>query len=166
MPRVLVPHCHTHSENGRGNVAGTCAWQKIGIMIYFSFLIPSSHWKTQQTAPSHTFPNLLPHRQVLFKPQLSQWSSADTPAACSVLDLPNAVTFQCSSSWCADPNHKVISLLLHNLNFATVMNHNVNISGNRFAKGVMTHRMRTTGLNKEKVSCFQCDSNITAWAIQ
>lgn len=34
------------------------------------------------------------------------------------------------------------------------MNHNVNISGNGFAKGVMSHRMRTTGLNKEKFPAF------------
>lgn len=34
-----------------------------------------------------------------------------------MLGVPHAVT----------PNHKIVSLLVHNCNFATVMNHDVNI---------------------------------------
>jgi hypothetical protein len=43
------------------------------------------------------------------------------------LKLPNAVTFQYCLSSCGDPrpHHKNISLLLHNCNFAAVMNRNV-----------------------------------------
>lgn len=32
-----------------------------------------------------------------------------------------------SSSWCGDPPNKIIPLLLHDCNFATVVNHDVNI---------------------------------------
>jgi hypothetical protein len=35
------------------------------------------------------------------------------------------------------PTIKSFSLILSNYNFATVKNHNVNVYGNRFAKGVM-----------------------------
>jgi hypothetical protein len=56
------------------------------------------------------------------------------------------------------PNHKIISLKLHNCNFAAVMNQNVNICfltvlGDRCerviwpSKGVSTHRLWTTLLN-------------------
>jgi hypothetical protein len=44
-----------------------------------------------------------------------------------VLNLLNGETLQYSSSFVVTPNHKMISLLLHNCNFVTVMNHNVNI---------------------------------------
>jgi hypothetical protein len=51
------------------------------------------------------------------------------PLKADVLSLPNASTLWYSSSCCGEPhppNCKVISLLLHNYNFATVMNHDVN----------------------------------------
>jgi hypothetical protein len=57
------------------------------------------------------------------------------------------------------PNHKIISLLFHNCNFATVRNYNVNIWYAEYliynlcesvvcytAKGVVTHRLRTSDL--------------------
>jgi hypothetical protein len=46
-----------------------------------------------------------------------------------VLNLPNASALSYSSSGCGDPapNYEIILLLLHNCNFATVMNYNVNI---------------------------------------
>jgi hypothetical protein len=43
------------------------------------------------------------------------------------LSLPNAVTFNTVPHVVVTPNHKVIMLLLHNCNFATIMNHHVNI---------------------------------------
>ena len=44
-----------------------------------------------------------------------------------VLNLPNAVTFNTISRVVVTPNHEIISLLLHNLMFASVMNSNINI---------------------------------------
>ena len=44
-----------------------------------------------------------------------------------VLSLPNAVTFNLVPHGVVTPNHKIILFLLHNCNFSTVMNHNVNI---------------------------------------
>lgn len=43
-----------------------------------------------------------------------------------IINLPDAVTLQYSSSGCGDPSHKITSLLLHNYNFATAINYNVN----------------------------------------
>lgn len=64
------------------------------------------------------------------------------------LNLPDAVALESSSSCCADP--PIIMLfpwLLHNWNFATVTNRNAKyIWRMRFAKGVWTHRWRTTSL--------------------
>ena len=43
-----------------------------------------------------------------------------------VSNLPNAVTLEYGSPCCGDPpTTRLFSLLLHNCNFATVMNHNV-----------------------------------------
>ena len=39
-------------------------------------------------------------------------------------------------------------MLLHNCNFTTVMNHNVNILGGQFAKGATTLWLRTAALNR------------------
>jgi hypothetical protein len=48
------------------------------------------------------------------------------------------------------PNHKIISLLLYNYNFATIMSHNVNICYTGYLIvylcGVSTHRLRTAYL--------------------
>ena len=44
-----------------------------------------------------------------------------------VPNLPNAATLLYSSPCYGDPDHKIITLLLHNCSFATAMNHNVNI---------------------------------------
>jgi hypothetical protein len=43
------------------------------------------------------------------------------------LNLPNALTFNTVPHIAVNPNHKIILLLFHNFNFATVMNHNVNL---------------------------------------
>jgi hypothetical protein len=65
-----------------------------------------------------------------------------------VLNSSNAATLLYCSSCCGDPpNHKIISLLLHNCNFATAMNHNVNIWC-ATSKAVTTHRLRTPNLGK------------------
>lgn len=42
-------------------------------------------------------------------------------------NVPDIVTLYYSSLCCGDPNHKTILLLLHNCDFATIMNGNVNI---------------------------------------
>lgn len=44
---------------------------------------------------------------------------------------------------CSGPTIKLFSLLLHNRNFATVTNRNVNSFGDRFAKGVVNRGLRT-----------------------
>ena len=64
-----------------------------------------------------------------YKGQLAVINKASRPA---VLNLPSAGTLPYSSSCCGDPppNHKIILLILHNCNFATVMNYNANIFGN------------------------------------
>jgi hypothetical protein len=64
-----------------------------------------------------------------------------------VLNLPNAVTIELQflMLWWP-PSIKLFFLLLHNCNFATVMNHNVNIFWNMFAKEVSTHRLTTSTL--------------------
>ena len=41
---------------------------------------------------------------------------------------------------------KVFSLLIHNCDFAPVLNCNINIFEERFAKGLMPCRLRTTGV--------------------
>lgn len=68
-------------------------------------------------------------------------------ATCScravVLNLPNAVTLP---QVVVTHNHKMISLLLHNSNFATVMNYNVNIGDRGFSKGVEILRLRNITL--------------------
>lgn len=47
------------------------------------------------------------------------------------------------------PNHESIPLLLRNCNFATVLNCNVHIFGDKkFTKEVTTHMSRNTALNK------------------
>jgi hypothetical protein len=46
-----------------------------------------------------------------------------------VLNLPNPTTFQYSPHVVAKPNIKLFSLLLHNYNFATVMNLNMSDMG-------------------------------------
>jgi hypothetical protein len=43
------------------------------------------------------------------------------------LNLPNAVTLKYSSSCSGPHNHKIVSVLLNNCNFSTVVNQNVNI---------------------------------------
>lgn len=46
------------------------------------------------------------------------------------------------------PSHKIISVLLYNCNFATIIHCKVNVSWRqRLAKGVSTHRLRTTALS-------------------
>ena len=49
------------------------------------------------------------------------------PSKSVLLNLTNVVTLQYISSCCGDPSHQIILLLYHNCNFATLMNHNVNI---------------------------------------
>jgi hypothetical protein len=44
------------------------------------------------------------------------------------LNLPDAASLSYSSSYVVTPNLKSIVLLLHNCDFATVMDNNVNIS--------------------------------------
>lgn len=41
--------------------------------------------------------------------------------------LTEPVSGSLPSSCCGDPNHEIISLLVDNCSFATLMNHNVNI---------------------------------------
>jgi hypothetical protein len=60
-----------------------------------------------------------------------------------VLSLPNAETLNVVVD---PPNHKIISLLLHSCNFATVMNH-MQLIGN--LKGGVTHRLRPSALNRD-----------------
>lgn len=62
-----------------------------------------------------------------------------------ILNLPNAGTLQYSSCVGENPNHKIIALLLHNWNVATVVNHNGNI-WYAIPKKVMAHKLRTTAL--------------------
>ena len=50
------------------------------------------------------------------------------------------------------PQHKIISLLLHNCDFAAVMNHNINFWYSN-SKRVLTHRLKTTGLNQKGLGC-------------
>ena len=59
--------------------------------------------------------------------RVNHWLSKKKDLRAVVFNLPNTMTLKYSSSCCRDPNHKIISLLLHNCNFATVMNCNVNI---------------------------------------
>lgn len=47
-----------------------------------------------------------------------------------------------SSCYSDPPTIKSFSLLFHNCNSATVMSHNANIFRDRFAKWLMTHRLR------------------------
>ena len=59
-----------------------------------------------------------------------------------------------NTSCCADPNHKIIPLLLHDCNFATLTNRNANILIGRTSdiqspKGVETHRSRTPDLEQQ-----------------
>ena len=49
------------------------------------------------------------------------------PITSVVLNLPTVVTFNTVPPAVVTPNHKLILLLLHNCNFATVMDHNINI---------------------------------------
>lgn len=53
--------------------------------------------------------------------------SLSSPPEAVVTNLPNAAALQCTASCCAGPDHKSISLLLHNCNVATVTICNVNI---------------------------------------
>jgi hypothetical protein len=46
-----------------------------------------------------------------------------------VLNLLKAVTLKYSFSYGGDPNYKVILLLLHDYDFATIMNRDVNTCG-------------------------------------
>ena len=53
-------------------------------------------------------------------------------------------------------NPKIISLLLHNCNFATVMNHNVNFwyAGNLYVtpmKGLLTYTLRTATIDETRI---------------
>lgn len=55
-----------------------------------------------------------------------------------VPNLPNGSTLNTVPHGVVTPDHKIISLLLYNCNFATVMNHNINISdmqGIRYVTG-------------------------------
>lgn len=56
---------------------------------------------------------------------LSTMTQASIRAA--VLNLPNNVTFNTVSHTVVTPNYRIISLLLHNCNFAIIMNCSVNI---------------------------------------
>lgn len=47
---------------------------------------------------------------------------------------------------CEPPNIKLFPLLFHKYSFTTIMNHNINIFGDRFVKGVAAYRLRITGL--------------------
>ena len=74
-----------------------------------------------------------------------------------ILQLLNTV-----SHVVVNPNHKIISLLLHNCNFATVVNHNVNILYAGYLicnspKVVMVHRLRITVLDYD--SDFEKERN-------
>lgn len=59
--------------------------------------------------------------------ELTVSSSAHLAIPCSpravVLNLPKSTAFYYSSSWCGHPTIKPFQVLLHNFNFATVMNH-------------------------------------------
>lgn len=56
-----------------------------------------------------------------------------------VLNFPNAAAFNMILHVMMTFNHKVILLLLHTCNFANIMDHNVNIFGDR--------EVETTGLD-------------------
>ena len=71
---------------------------------------------------------------------LYPYSSASVASACQVGSVLNTVEQWFSTFLMLRPfntvphvvvtsNHKIISLLLHNCNFATVMNYNVNMQG-------------------------------------
>jgi hypothetical protein len=107
--------------------------------------------------------NLLFTRKMLVKPILSQHSQGPRGIIAFwmfmlvlfVLLRPRAAFLAFLMLWpfntvphvVVTPNHDIIWLLLHNCNFSTIMNHNINIwyvgyiIGN--SKGVMTHRLRT-----------------------
>lgn len=105
-----------------------------------SFLPPSHHTiKTSKWSSDHSSP-LLPYfyhgRGHYHHPPTSHWS---LDPACSYLStsfsiavvfkFPNVATLQYSSSHCGDTQpKKLFLLLLHNYNFASVMNCNINIS--------------------------------------
>ena len=62
-----------------------------------------------------------------------------------VLNLPNAVTlFNTVPHAVVTPNHKIISLLLHNCNFVTVRNRDKKYLICYPSLGVVTHKLRTT----------------------
>lgn len=77
-----------------------------------------------QAVPQKSFPH--PTASIAWVRGLQVWQpscqvlGAYLPSITVGLVLPNAATFQPSSSYCADPNHKIIPLLLHNYTFATV----------------------------------------------
>lgn len=65
-----------------------------------------------------------------------------------VLNLPNAATLS-TVPHVLTPNQKIVSLLLHNYNFL-VINCNVNVFWReRFAKGVVTHKLRNVTLYRK-----------------
>ena len=80
----------------------------------------------------------------------------------AVLNLPNAATLSYHSLCCGGgPNHKINFLLLHNCNSSTVVNCSVNIWYARYLicdylEGIVTHRLRTTGLARECVCVCVC----------
>lgn len=94
-----------------------------------------------------------------------------------LLNLPNAVTLLqfLMVCWPPQPNHKIISLLLHNRNFATVMNPNVDVWCAAYlmcglckrvfwpAKGIVTHRLRTTSEQTGRSARLTLCKSLSHW---
>jgi hypothetical protein len=84
--------------------------------VYFGNIFHTGRRQEQEMGPGYTalLPGPIPFQIASLKEE--------------VLSIPNAVILQYSSSSYGDPcDCKIISWLLHNCNFAAVMNHNVNV---------------------------------------